>query len=265
MRVVASIALVLAGCGASPPAPTSTSQNTAARESGSEHGESDYCASSSGGCVPCDQAAPGAERCAVVFGALGSERPTPAPSPPAAEMAPLPAARRDAVVTANLPALAAPQAAFGRLLAMSLVPDPSTHPPDSGLTQLTQRIRQSADAVQEVRAGCDAAIRADPSLAVACGTLLSDALDLLASRIATLRFPMPRELDPATVETDPAAQAELQRRFDEGLASVVSRQAHDVFCSAAAGYQSVIARDPTATRATQQLALYGGAFLASCP
>lgn len=266
MRVVAVIALVLVGCGASAPAPTPTSQNTAARDSGGQRGESDYCTSGDD-CVPCDRAPPGAERCAVIFGALSSGAATRAPSPPSPSiaMAPLPASRRDAAVTANLPALAAPQAAYARLLATSLLPDPSAQTLDTGLAQLTQRIQLSADAVHELRTSCEAVVRADPSLAVACGTMLSDALDLLGDRIATLHLPMPRELRAATEEEDAETRAELQRRFDEGLASVLARQAHDVFCTAAAGYQGVLSEDPTSSRATQQLFLYGGAFLASCP
>lgn len=251
MRFVASIALVLVGCASSAPAPAPSTSNGAASQSG---GESEACG------------ADGRAPCADLFGSLPSQTPARSASPPAPsiEGVPLPASRRDATVTTNVPALAAPQAAYTRLLALSLVPDAGASL-DTALAQLTQRIQLSAEAVQALRTSCESVVVADRSLSVACGTMLSDALDLLGSRIATLHVPMPAELRSATDPADAEAQAELQRRFDEGLTSVLARQAHDIFCTAAAGYQGVLSEDPTAARATQQLSLYGGAFLASCP
>lgn len=86
-----------------------------------------------------------------------------------------------------------------------------------------------------------------------------DLLDAFAARVAAASFPLPTSVRQRIAEAPPEVQAEVEAAVHDRVAETMAAQAAPVFCRAADYYRA--AGTP---RATDPLARYGEAFLATC-
>jgi hypothetical protein len=257
--------LLAAGCGGG----TASAGHTTARA------DDDMC-DVGGQCVRCDDGDRTTPRCQLLLGALGSSRngasglapptsvvartttPLPPMPPP---MPPLPAGRTDGAAPTD-PALSAAAAEYATLRATPFSLDTAPASADVGVHALIAQIGLASAIGERVRDQC-LPLELGPSR-VSALLLHADALDFVASGIASATLPLPLDLTGQIARASPDVRAEIRRTWVDRIREALEAQAGPVFCNAVQVYLRVLAIDPTNARATAQLAAYGGDFVASC-
>jgi hypothetical protein len=132
------------------------------------------------------------------------------------------------------------------------------------IAQLIEQLRSATSIVADLGSACAPIETRNGPDRVEAMLLHADALDFLASRVASATLPLPLDLDARLHDADPAVRAEVERQFRERVAVELGRQAAPTYCLAVSFYRRALGTIPTEPRATAQLAAYGSAFVQSC-
>jgi len=183
---------------------------------------------------------------------------------PASPPLPLPVGRSDATVTVNDPALASAASTYQRLVTAPFSLETPSSDVSTGIHALVENVRRASAIAVELAHTCEPVEAVAGPSQIAALVLHADALDFVASRIASATLPVPLDVLAQTQDASPEIRAEIDRQFDQRIAEVLAPQAGTVYCTAARLYQAALALEPTQRRATTQLAAYGDAFIGSC-